>query len=503
MKISDYDDFFVTVSEDLTRYEPSADSWMIEFYLLTATRIKTAPVIKSIKINDIDVRGAAKNIPEQLPINKVDGITKAQLIKWNELRKAQSLDNLKNAQLSEYYKLQKLIGKGIKNPQVIELCIAPRKLPFGIVKGRIYPVNLEIETESGSQRFAVEVYVVSLPSDPGWSPAELHVHSTFSDGRKSPGELKTLYKNKGYKILYMTDHIDNANSSAERWNEYQKVSELSDSSIAIYPGTEMTVNYRRKSGELIHSDILAYGIKGPEGLKNRVYDTQKGIDNILANNPGISSPAIAHPFYFITPWEDWNSKRYRGFEIMSGFQCSFSDEANPMVRWRKELSRLLDETFASGCFASARAGGDYHGFPLRMAIDFVTYIGTSKWNNKYSVDDALYKGRTVASRYGGLAYFTLTHGKTKKEVGDIFTGVARGAAINFAIAFKPVKSGEYFIGLYRDDRAELVYSASSSCSAGTAYDMKGSFQFPGGKHFYWLYVSGPDYIYSSPVFISE
>ena len=36
--------------------------------------------------------------------------------------------------------------------------------------------------------------------------ANLHAHSTVSDGKFTPAELKALYKNKGYSILSITDH---------------------------------------------------------------------------------------------------------------------------------------------------------------------------------------------------------------------------------------------------------------------------------------------------------
>ena len=36
--------------------------------------------------------------------------------------------------------------------------------------------------------------------------ANLHSHSTFSDGKKTPQEMKELYKNNGYSILAITDH---------------------------------------------------------------------------------------------------------------------------------------------------------------------------------------------------------------------------------------------------------------------------------------------------------
>ena len=43
--------------------------------------------------------------------------------------------------------------------------------------------------------------------------ANLHSHSTFSDGTKPPLELKKMYKDKGYSILAVTDHETPKNHS--------------------------------------------------------------------------------------------------------------------------------------------------------------------------------------------------------------------------------------------------------------------------------------------------
>lgn len=45
-----------------------------------------------------------------------------------------------------------------------------------------------------------------LPKDGTFFKANLHTHSTISDGQYTPSELKELYKNKGYSILSLTDH---------------------------------------------------------------------------------------------------------------------------------------------------------------------------------------------------------------------------------------------------------------------------------------------------------
>lgn len=45
-----------------------------------------------------------------------------------------------------------------------------------------------------------------LPKDGQFYKANLHAHSTFSDGRLTPAELKAAYKGAGYSVLSITDH---------------------------------------------------------------------------------------------------------------------------------------------------------------------------------------------------------------------------------------------------------------------------------------------------------
>ena len=34
----------------------------------------------------------------------------------------------------------------------------------------------------------------------------LHIHTTLSDGEKTPEEIKDVYKNNGYSFVAITDH---------------------------------------------------------------------------------------------------------------------------------------------------------------------------------------------------------------------------------------------------------------------------------------------------------
>ena len=56
--------------------------------------------------------------------------------------------------------------------------------------------------------------VVLLSAEKKQYKANLHCHSTRSDGRLSPAELKALYRAQGYHILAITDHCNPCDHSA-------------------------------------------------------------------------------------------------------------------------------------------------------------------------------------------------------------------------------------------------------------------------------------------------
>ena len=45
-----------------------------------------------------------------------------------------------------------------------------------------------------------------LPNEGNFYKANLHCHSSLSDGTLTPKELKDLYKANGYSVLAYTDH---------------------------------------------------------------------------------------------------------------------------------------------------------------------------------------------------------------------------------------------------------------------------------------------------------
>lgn len=57
-----------------------------------------------------------------------------------------------------------------------------------------------------------------LPPVPRYFKANLHTHTTISDGKLSPEEMKQQYKDRGYQILCLTDHniiVDHSDMNEE------------------------------------------------------------------------------------------------------------------------------------------------------------------------------------------------------------------------------------------------------------------------------------------------
>lgn len=79
---------------------------------------------------------------------------------------------------------------------------------------------------------------ILLDSKKNFYKANLHCHSTVSDGRKTPEELKNMYKEQGYSAIAYTDHdvlLDH--------------SELSDDEFIALNGYEMEINGEPEEGK--------------------------------------------------------------------------------------------------------------------------------------------------------------------------------------------------------------------------------------------------------------
>ena len=85
--------------------------------------------------------------------------------------------------------------------------------------------------------------------------ANLHTHSTISDGKLTPKEVKEAYKALGYQILCLTDHNTIANHS-----------DLSEPDFLMLTGVEININSQNKhpaGTQVYHLNLIA---KRPDNL---------------------------------------------------------------------------------------------------------------------------------------------------------------------------------------------------------------------------------------------
>ena len=88
-----------------------------------------------------------------------------------------------------------------------------------------------------------------LPQVPRYFKANLHTHSTISDGKLTCEEIKKAYKALGYQILSLTDH----NTTVDH-------SDMNDPDFLMLTGTEINVGTPKTNavgGPTYHLNLIA------------------------------------------------------------------------------------------------------------------------------------------------------------------------------------------------------------------------------------------------------
>ena len=362
------------------------------------------------------------------------------------------------------------------------------------VAGWGHTLELEFVTFDGRvYRAATTILVAPLPVHPRWQPVELQMHNAcHDDGHWPPAAIVKELADRGYRALYFTPHAD---LLAGFWESFVgRCRELSGI-MAVFPGLELAT--RNSAGHL-----LLYGLVDVEGWENARDPGQEIIDRINSL-PGFSaSVTISHPFGRPPwPWETEPVVNYSGLEVFSGLQWHFDLQSRPLELWRRELTRLAGRVAQTGFFPSARAGSDWH--QILPYQGYVTYVYLPEgWTGlpwevkKYLLDLALRRGYTVASRHGGLAYF-LINGQPPGAL----INLPPGAVMEIEIAWQGIIAGKHQLFLFQGNHSEGPVWQAEATGTGKRYTWTFKLSAPGEPSYYWLYVSGPDQVLTSPVFI--
>lgn len=129
-----------------------------------------------------------------------------------------------------------------------------------------------------------------LPESGNFYKANLHCHSNISDGKKSPEELKEMYKSHGYSVLAITDH-----------NLLVPHPELNDSEFLTLNGYELNMNeaYTNHSSKL-HICAIALeqdNITDPCWHKSKyIYSEERAMGHLVKKDENNEFERVYTPF---------------------------------------------------------------------------------------------------------------------------------------------------------------------------------------------------------------
>lgn len=254
---------------------------------------------------------------------------------------------------------------------------------------------------------------ILLGENKNFYKANLHCHSTLSDGKKTPHQLKDYYKSRGYSILAITDHEHFNNNSYLDDKDFLTITS-SEYAIKEFPEQSTLKNFNMKVCHLnlyakeqnndkciCYNSILDHYTKGEKreelkklGEYERIYG-KDGINAIIkeANDNGFFV-CYNHP-----RWSLENYRDYCGYEGLWGVEI-YNTSVNYGGIYEYDVN-ILDDFLRDGKKIFASCGDDNHNI---TDDSFGAFVMINAERLEYSlVIDALLKGDFYVST-GPLIY---------------------------------------------------------------------------------------------------
>lgn len=163
----------------------------------------------------------------------------------------------------------------------------------------------------------------------------LHMHTTLSDGQRSPAEAVQIYRSKGYDVVALTDHWF--------WGEGEEVPDFT-----VLSGAEYNIGGADCRNGVYH--IVGIGMRHAPSLSKDM-SAQKIIDGIHAAG-GIA--ILAHPAWSLnTPEQMMNLKNIDATEI-------YNSVSGMHMSRRPDSGLLVDMIAANGLYLPLLASDDTH-----------------------------------------------------------------------------------------------------------------------------------------------
>ena len=240
-----------------------------------------------------------------------------------------------------------------------------------------------------------------LPEEGKFYKANLHCHTTVSDGRLSVRQCRDLYRENGYSILAVTDH-----------NRYRWHRELTDENFLMLAACEMDINQEFKEGEFCraktyHLNLYDSCPQTDGEYKERAvppvvrYEDTEGINRYIRkmNDLGFMV-CYNHPYWSLQNYDDY--KDLEGLWALEVY--NHSCELDGMYGYQPQV---YDELLRRGRRISILASDDNHnlyeqGHPLWDSFGGFTMIKSDRLDYPH-VMEALQKGNFYCS-FGPLIH---------------------------------------------------------------------------------------------------
>ncbi len=254
-----------------------------------------------------------------------------------------------------------------------------------------------------------------LPKEGKFYKANLHTHSSFSDGKLSPAELKEVYKELGYSVLAFTDH-----------DIFIPHTELTDENFLALSGFEVEVcppgyskrpavptchicfvagradmrkqpfwnpKYATPGHAKEHVDEVEYDVTEP--FFEREYTPENINEMIRRGREAGFFVTYNHPTWSLEGYETY--MQYEGMHAMEIFNTD-----TYLLGYEAYVPGVYDDMLRGGKKIYAVAADDTHsGLPLsnpKCDIGGGYVMIKSKSLQYEAITDALFKGNFYASR---------------------------------------------------------------------------------------------------------
>lgn len=150
-----------------------------------------------------------------------------------------------------------------------------------------------------------------LPENGKFYKANLHSHSIFSDGIKTPEELKQMYKSHGYSIFAYTDH-----------DKFVTHNELTDDEFLVINGYEASIVEDIPDPEYAWRKVCHLCLLAPRADIEKApmaYEYGKGYSHDRVNN--LILRGKEQGFFITYNHPTWSLENYNDYMSYDGFDC--------------------------------------------------------------------------------------------------------------------------------------------------------------------------------------